>query len=251
MKHISENDLILHWMGDARAASGSASHLASCGLCREAFEKLERTLGAVSQTHLVPDRGEGYGQEVWRRLERRLSPAPAPAKPGSFFLRGLAFAAISIVLLAAAFLAGRFWRVAQPAPLSAQVRERVLLIALDEHLERSQSVLIELVNAPAAGDVDISREQARAGELIANNRLYRQTASRSDEPGVTKVLDELERFLLDVAHGPSQLSAEDLAALRQRIEADGLLFKVRVMGSNVRERKRPGPIPPAPERKTI
>lgn len=251
MKHLSENDLILHLMGDARAAGEISSHLAGCGPCREAFEALERTLHAVSQTHLVPDRGESYGREVWQRLERRLSSIPATAKAGFFPFRGLAFAAISVVLLAAAFLAGRFWSVTQPAPLSAQVRERVLLIALDEHLERSQSVLIELVNAPAAGEVDISRERARAGELIADNRLYRQTASRSGEPGVTNVLDELERFLLDVAHGPSRVSAEDLAALRQRIEAEGLLFKVRVIGSNVRERERPGPIPRAPERKSI
>jgi len=50
------------------------------------------------------------------------------------------------------------------------------------------------------------------------------------------VLEELERLLLDVAHGPSRLSSEDLSALRSRIEEQGVLFKVRVIGSTLRER---------------
>jgi hypothetical protein len=53
---------------------------------------------------------------------------------------------------------------------------------------------------------------------------------------VTSVLEELERLLLDVAHGPSHLTPEDLASLRQRIEQKGVLFRVRVIGANLRER---------------
>jgi len=251
MKHISENDLILQLLGEARDAGATEAHLADCGPCRRDFDALEQTLHAVSEARRVPERAESYGREVWQRLERRLSHDPAPAKRDFFPFRVLAFAAVSAILLTAAFLAGRFWRIDQPAPLAAEVRERVLLIALDEHLDRSQAVLIELANAPESDEVDISGEQARANELIANNRLYRQTASRAGERGVTSVLDELERFLLDVAHGPSRLSAEDLTALRQRIDSEGLLFKVRVIASNVRERGRPAADAPATERKTI
>lgn len=250
MKHILENDLILHLLGEARDDAATQAHLAGCGLCREALEALERTLRTVSEAHHVPERGESYGREVWQRLAGRTARETEPAKPGFFSFRTFAFAGVSIVLLAAVFLAGRFWRVDQPAPLAAKVRERVLLIALDEHLDRSQAVLIELANAPEADEVDISGEQARANELIADNRLYRQTASRAGERGVTNVLAELERFLLDVAHGPSRISAEELASLRQRIEAEGLLFKVRVIESNVRERGRPDANAPATERKT-
>ena len=87
-------------------------------------------------------------------------------------------------------------------------------------------------------------EQARANDLVVANRLYRQTASQSGDRAVASVLEELERLLLDVAHGPSQLSPEELAALRQRIESKGVLFKVRVIGTNMRERgelSAPGP----------
>jgi hypothetical protein len=97
-------------------------------------------------------------------------------------------------------------------------------------------VLIEIVNAPANGDLDVTSEQARATELLAVNRLYRQTASQGSEPAVASVLEELERLLLDVAHGPSHLTPEDLGLLRQRIDQKGVLFKVRVIGANLRER---------------
>jgi hypothetical protein len=44
--------------------------------------------------------------------------------------------------------------------------------------------------------------------------------------------------LLEVAHGPSRLSADELDGVRRRIEEGGLLFRVRVLGSQVREREK-------------
>jgi hypothetical protein len=52
------------------------------------------------------------------------------------------------------------------------------------------------------------------------------------------VLEELERVLVEVAAGPDALAPQDVAELQRRIEARGLLFKVRVVGSQVRERER-------------
>jgi hypothetical protein len=51
------------------------------------------------------------------------------------------------------------------------------------------------------------------------------------------VLDELERVLLEVAHSPSKLNSAEFEQIRQRIAADGILFKIRVVGSNLRERE--------------
>ena len=44
-------------------------------------------------------------------------------------------------------------------------------------------------------------------------------------------------MLLDVAHSPSELSRQQWEDLRHRIEDQGLLFKVRVIGTQVRERE--------------
>jgi hypothetical protein len=140
-------------------------------------------------------------------------------------------------MLLVAFLLGREFP-SRPQPLSTAVRERVLLVAVGDHLERSQMVLLELVNAPAGEPMDLETQRAFAGELVSANRLYRQSALRAGEPALAAVLDELERVLVEVAAGPDALSPADLAELQRRIEARGLLFKVNVVQSHVRERER-------------
>jgi len=151
------------------------------------------------------------------------------------------------LLVLGAFLAGRFWPqppsspapvVAQSQPLSAGARERVLLTEIGDHLERSQLALIELINSKTNGAVDITVEQVLTRELTAVNRLFRRAAADAGEPGLASVLEELELVLVDVANGPARLSADEFAALRERIDTDGLLFKVKVLGAQVRSRER-------------
>ena len=147
--------------------------------------------------------------------------------------------------MVAAFLAGRYYQHPQnkPAAMAAaadpQAHERILLVAVGDYLERSQTVLIELSNASPKGPLDISAEQERAGDLVNESRLYRQTAAHIGNTAVANVLDELDRVLLDIANGPSRISPGDLEKLRQRLEAEGILFKVRVLGSNVRNQEEP------------
>ena len=63
--------------------------------------------------------------------------------------------------------------------------------------------------------------------------------ARTGDTAVTNVLDELERVLLDITHSPSEISPEELRKLRSRLEAEGILFKIRVLGSNVRNQDKP------------
>jgi hypothetical protein len=167
-----------------------------------------------------------------------------------------AWALATAALVIAAFLTGRLVEhrtrtstagtmagaqaVAAPAAANANaaanVRERVLLVAVGDHLERSQMVLVELANAHTRDALDISAERQSADELLASNRLYRQTAAQIGQTGVADLLDDLERVLVEVANGPSHVSMQELAAIQQRIEAQGILFKVKIIGSDIRER---------------
>ena len=100
-------------------------------------------------------------------------------------------------------------------------------------------VLVELVSADdTQGNVDISMEQSRAEQLVKANRLYRQTALSTGDAAMASVLDELERVLVDIAASPSTVTQEDLDSVRRRIESKELLFKVRVVSSQVRDRQR-------------
>ena len=242
MKHLSEDQLVLYHYHEAEDGEAIEGHLAACRSCRDSYQALQDVLAAVN-TVQIPERGESYANEVWQRLRPRL--AEPSRSSWAFFLpprRWVPVAAVAALCLMA-FLLGRFWPRPEVdiarQPISEQTRERILLVAVGDHLERSQMVLIELANAPKGqGKIDISPERERAQDLVEANRLYRQAAARAGETGMASVLDDLERALLEVAHSPSKLSSVELEEFRRRIEAQGILFKVRVIDEQVQERER-------------
>jgi anti-sigma factor RsiW len=267
MNHLNEEQLILYHYGEEAYHKPAerrvvAEHLAACNDCRTSYESLQRVLAAVEALP-VPDRAEGYGSEVWARLGPRLAAAPGKTTLTGwawwFAPQRWALAGAMAALLIVAFLVGRMTHVETPASaaISPQVRERILMVAVGEHLERSQMILVELSNMPSNDKVDISSEQRMASELVGENRLYRQTALNTGEVGVADVLDQLERVLVEVANSPSEVSSKQMESLRKRIESQGILFKVRVIGSDVRERAKPAPqvkapqAPAGPAKKTI
>ena len=117
----------------------------------------------------------------------------------------------------------------------------MLLTDLGEHLDRSQMMLVDLVSAGEGDAVDMASERRRAEDLVVANRLYRQTAEESGEARVSELLDELERLLVDLAASPDTLSPADMEKVRTRIDANGLLFKVRVLSATLRERQKQMP----------
>jgi hypothetical protein len=254
MNHVTEEQLILHYYGEEGETLATEHHLEQCGECRSAYSSLVRVLNVVDSLP-VPDRSEDYGAQVWKRIERNL---PARRRfgwltpmPVRWAAAGAAFAG----LLVAAFMAGRFYPGTHPggAPTIAKVGsgtkvgagadlqtpERILLVAVGDYLERSQMVLIELANTNAKGPVDITSEQERAGDLVTETRLYRQTAAHTGDTRIVSVLDELERVLVDITHAPSKITPQELGGIRRRLEAEGILFKIRVLGSNVRNQDVP------------
>jgi hypothetical protein len=232
MNHLSEEELVLFYYGESQEASGVEGHLAGCDRCRADFRSLQLVLNSVDSAPL-PERGAEYGQAVWQRIEARLG-ARKRRRAFTWWIWAPATAALVLI----AFFAGRLSHRTEPAQTAPneQVRERILLVAVGDHLERSQMVLAELSNAPGAkGTLDISDERRMAEELLDDNRLYRQTAHSTGDTAVASVLDYLERVLIEIAHSPSEVSSDQLAELQRQIESRGLLFKVRVLGSRVRD----------------
>ncbi len=245
MSHPSEDQLVLHYYGEAPELGG---HLAECAECRSRYEVLQRVFAAVNAAP-VPERGEDYGAAVWERVRHGV-PRRSGFRWADLFLHPPRWAVVGTmaVLVVGAFLAGRYSPRAE-GPRAAtgifsanqasatKVRERILLVAVGDHLEQSQMVLVELVNSKRNGSVDISAEQERAEDLLDANRLYRQTAATAGETGMASVLDDLERILLEIAHSPSTISSREFDEIRSRIESEGIIFKIRVVGSNVRGRE--------------
>ena len=235
MSHPSEDELILHYYGEGGASPAVEAHLSSCAACATAFATLRADLSSVTEEP-IPVRGEEHSEKVWRDLQPRLR-RPAPRRRPA--VRWWAPAALAASLVAA-FLVGRHFPAGGPfpAPIPEQARDRIFLVMVGDQLERSEMVLLEVANAEGKEPVDVRSAQESAENLVAANRLFRLSARRAGEPGVASVLDELERVLLEVAHGPSTQGPEARAQLRRRLESGDILFKVRVLESTVRSKEK-------------
>ena len=246
--HLNDDDLVLHYYGEMPAAEDARaeSHLGACGECQSSYARLQRVMALVDSAPAA-EAPDGFERTAWARLE------PALQRPGRgwfawvpFSPAPFALAAGVLVLVGAAFMAGRLAPRSGPAggaaPRAASadsVRERILLVDLGEHLDRSQMMLVELVGADdSSGSADISFERSRAEQLVAANRLYRRTAASTGDAAMVSLLDDLERVLVDVAASPQTLSQEDLDSMRRRIESKELLFKVQIVSSQVRAREK-------------
>jgi anti-sigma factor RsiW len=244
MQHLTEEQLVAHYYHDGDAVTAEA-HLAACEECRAQLATLRNVLALIDQLP-IPEKNAGYGEEVWTRLRWKL---------GSERRRSV-WATISAIAaaLALAFIGGMWWhaRTQQTSPAviarstpspaaaaqtasssSAVSRDRLLLVVVSDHLDSSERMLLELSNADAKHPLDVTSESRRAGELVASNRIYRQTAARRGETRIASLLSDLEPVLLELSHAGSTLSPDEIASLQRRIDSKGLLFKVRVVSAQV------------------
>jgi hypothetical protein len=243
--HFTQDDFILAYY-DEPVADAQREHLAGCGECRAELARLANVLDRVTPVE-VPEPDADYETRVWDRMAWRLRSERKATRRGPV-MKWLAAAA----MLAVAFLGGLLWNRSnsgpvhianQPQPTSTQVqparstqqqRDRILLVVVGDHLDDSERMLLELTNLTPKDDVDVSTEQKRAEELLASNRLYRRTALDRGEDRVATLLDELEPVLLQIAHGPSQMTPDELRKVQKRVETKGLVFKLRVLRADVR-----------------
>jgi hypothetical protein len=235
-----EEQLVAYYYGEADDPAAVEKLLAEDPAARRLFEELSAMLAEVRPSE-PPERPDDYGRRVWQKVQWKLDPQLRFRWWEFLTLRQVAPAALLAVLIIGAFLVGR--HAGGPAPLqeagiSEQARRQILLVAVGEHLERSQLVLIELLNAPPNGLADFSVERREADDLLTDNRLYRAAAEQSGNPMIAQVLDELERVLIELRHGPEQLTPEDAGRLRTTIEQQGTLFKIRVVNAGIQEERQ-------------
>jgi hypothetical protein len=269
--HISEDDLTLYYYGEGRRRAEIERHLDTCQACAAVYREISSTLAMIVAPD-VPERAEQYGLEVWQRIRQRLPEREEGFTGFGWFSRssgfqgfsrfagfpGVAVGAAAAVLLVAAFVAGRMWQSTSAPVVSTAVNapaagrgagspattptvagktagQRILLTAVADHLDRSERVLTDIMNSHEPAD--ISAEQRWAEDLVTTSRLYRQDALDAGEQSVASVLDDLERNLIEIVHSPAKISAADLEQIRRRIDAAALLFKVRVMSDELRQRE--------------
>jgi hypothetical protein len=242
MTHLTEEQLIAYRIGEADGREGIATHLNECAACRQELAQIDAVFAALD-TVPIPDPHQDFPDRMWRQISPRL-PAKRPRWWQTLVAprRVLAFATVGVLLLLAFFL-GRFTRPNAPAGTIAdagKIRQRVLVVAVGNHLGRTEMVLMQLANTvPERGQerMNISGEQKRAEDLVQENRLYRDTALRDGDRMMADTLDELEPILLDIANSPDEITPEQFEAIQKRIAAKGILLKVRIATQELRQQE--------------
>jgi hypothetical protein len=250
MNHLTEEQLVLHHYHDDDGSA--ARHLDGCDVCRSEYGKIRSILALVDELP-IPDRGPAYGELIWNRLRWRLG-----SRERNTWRTFLAAAA----LLAIAFFAGQFWHArsgGQPPSAVPQIAEnrqpgaavvhhdvstspeaqqRVLVVVVGDHLESSERMLAQVANADAQHDFSLGDQSRRATELLASNRMYRQTADKQGDARIASLLADLEPILVELSHA-DKLSSDELKSLQKRIDSKGLLFKVRVVSAETSGKAMP------------
>lgn len=232
MKHLNEEELIELYYGEA--TSGTQAHLRACRECSTQYGELQRDLDGV-KTAPVPLRDTDYGERVWQELSPQLVRyQKKPARWRSWVgWKSAVLAAGCATLLAVAFVGGRFWerhtdRTTAVVKAPPQATQRVLLVVLTDHLDRTERLLVALQHADSPDQAESAELQSEARDLLASNRLYRATANNAGDPALAGALDRLEGVLAEIANNPS-LTAEDLQRIRTEMNREGILFEIRVL----------------------
>jgi len=248
MTHLTEEEMIEHVYGERQNTAAVERHLADCPLCSTAFAELQRDLAEVDCIQ-APARDDQYGTRVWAAIADSL-PIYKPthstwwaAAWANKFARGLSFAALAALLVSSAFFAGRLWEqkkqqaaVAHLTPKPQrpqQPRQPIVVVVLDDHLDRSERFLVELKHADLNSSEMQSPLRDEARSLLAANRVCRQKADKAADPELTTALDHLDSLLVDAANAPGGLNAQSISKLQDEMNADGVLFEVRVVRSRI------------------
>ncbi len=240
MKHLEEAELVEHYYEESANMGESERHLKACPVCAKRYAELCRDLDGVA-TPMAPGRRDDYGEQLWQSIGASLPVYEKPKSSWIRYYRPLGWAAACALLVAVSFIAGRRWERKQAPSVAVavdpQARQRVVIVFLGDHLDRAERLLVQLNHADGNDLSDLPlRSEAR--ELLASNRLVRQSAVRAGDLNVEASLDRLERLLMELANEPDKLTEADLNRLRQEMNTDGLLFDIRVLRSRVHS---PGP----------
>lgn len=256
--HLTEEALILLHYGESEESEAAGRHLSRCAPCAAARDEIRAALEIVTAADaVVPDPPDDYAERVWDRIRPRLEAHGADEinrrrrSPRPFPYRGWAIAASLMVMLLAGFLAGRFSIPVSdppPRPIDSAGIDRVLMVAAEDHLERTRRMIAEVANlngttaADGPATVDFGTGRQRALDLAAATRILRRSARARGEVALEYVLEEVERLLVSMAHAPADLPREDLHDLQRRIEDQGILLKLHAVSESLRQRGlRPRP----------
>jgi|HubBroStandDraft_5_1064220.scaffolds.fasta_scaffold11910_3 hypothetical protein len=255
MMHLTDEQMMEQIYGESENTAAVEQHLAACRECAQSFAELRRDLAALDRVE-APHRDAHYGERVWAAIAPALAVYAGKRRWWSSgwlqnpWMKGLTIAAACALLVSVAFYAGSVWQQQRhpgvtavrqaPAP---PPRQPIVVVVLDDHLDRSERFLVELKHADLDSTATDSPMRDEARTLLAANRICRKNAAQTDDPELNTALDHLDSLLAEAANAPGGLNAENISKLQDEMNSEAVLFEVRVLRSRIAHRKGTGDDP--------
>ena len=211
------------------------THLAECPACRA---ELSARTSVLSNVH--PDRSEpddefwhAFTDTVMEKVERTsrqpfiytLFPVNQP-----WILR----VAAAVLLVATGIAIGRAGLLEQPGFHSTEEEPLVnvstaALSGTFEVLERSRTLLLDLVNTDSAeGAPNLEQRQRVAEELATRSAELYEQLSPGEQARLRALLQDLEVILLQIAHIESGTDIPGIEMIRDGVDRSAVLFKIEL-----------------------
>ena len=228
--HLTQDQIAGYLYGEA--APELAAHVAECPECHDQCDGVRRTLQLLRNwdaPELTPD----YESALWQKLAASLPPPKKSfrfRRPTAIWTAAAALAAMTVVAISLQFAGSRVQQSPADTAQASDASQRILSVAVTDHIERTIAVLSPLVNAEPAHSAqvpDLSVEQNTVEDLLAENRLYRQTAMQDKERSTAALLDEIGQVLVELEHSPAKLSGSQARDLQERLSDSSLLSKMK------------------------
>lgn len=247
-------------------------HLAGCQDCAARFAALRATLDVMSQRRRAqPD------PDFWARFAGRLDARVAAdavnndlrSRVGSSLLSfrrrsggdgrwAWQAAAAALALVAVGIALGRLSMSPAPEKLApvpeaaaleppATQEAASLRLRVDRYMQRSQTLLLGVVNLDASADgvesLDFAPYQRVSQELIGQAPLLERELSDAGERRLAELVAELELILSQIASLEARQDLEGVEVIQEGVDRQALLFRIHLESSRTGGREEPSTEP--------
>jgi hypothetical protein len=191
-------------------------------------DQWDELLRRAARDHNAPP--ETPREAMWRAIQsRRRHTRRLPVSPRRWIPWAAAAAAVLAIGVGLGRLSVRTTPRVAPTPVATRTSPRVnataYRLATAEHLGQSE-VFLTLFRASIRPGGDERLASATARQLLATNRLLLDSPAANDRK-TRLLLDDLELVLAEIAQLSPQGHQRDLELIREAIERDGMLSRLR------------------------
>ena len=224
------------------------SHLSVCPSCTQELEAINALTDL--QRSAAYDAAAARPPEFWDELldgvDRRIAPR-APARsltgrvldwftPDTLPQHRLALGIAGVLIVAGSALVT--WTVMRQSPTVPVVAETIAVPStvpveqtrLQKYLRKSRTLLVGVANMNVSDDqqADLRAERLISRELVSEARVLRQDPL---DIHAARLISDLEKIQIELANMGPESASPGVALIRQGIESNNLLFKIRIAES--------------------